>query len=74
MSSLYCIRRIKSRSPNSERSGLRFETGNPVFVKRDMGVYMVDLLEEICKPVLKLDFTAHGVIESLQNLDSACTV
>jgi hypothetical protein len=30
-----------------------------------MGVYMLDLLREICKPVLKLDFTAHGKMESL---------
>jgi hypothetical protein len=26
---------------------------------------MIDLLREIRKPVLKLDFTAHGIIESL---------
>jgi hypothetical protein len=30
-----------------------------------MGVYMLDLLREICKPVLILDFTAHGKMESL---------
>ncbi len=27
----------------SERSDLRFEAWKPVFVKRDMGVYMIDL-------------------------------
>jgi hypothetical protein len=33
---------------------------------------MIDLKREICKPVLKLDFTAHGTIEFLyKNLDSA---
>ncbi len=26
---------------------------------------MTDLSREICKPVLKLDFAAHGLIESL---------
>jgi hypothetical protein len=30
-----------------------------------MGVYMFDLLREIYKPVLILDFTAHGKMESL---------
>jgi hypothetical protein len=30
-----------------------------------MGVYMLNLLREICKPVLILDFTAHGKMESL---------
>jgi hypothetical protein len=25
---------------------------------------MIDILREICKPVLKQDFTAHGIIES----------
>jgi hypothetical protein len=29
-----------------------------------MGVYMIDLQREICKPVLKLDLTAHGILES----------
>jgi hypothetical protein len=33
-----------------------------------MGVYMSDLYREICKPVLKLDFTAHGIMESLSEL------
>ncbi len=27
-----------------------------------MGVYMIDLAREICKPVLKLVFMAHGKI------------
>jgi hypothetical protein len=36
-----------------------------IFVKRDMGVNMIDLWREICKPVLKQDFTSHGVMESL---------
>jgi hypothetical protein len=35
---------------DSKRSYFRFE---PVFVKRDMGVYMIDLEREICKPVLR---------------------
>jgi hypothetical protein len=26
---------------------------NRVFVKRDMGVYMIDLEREICKPILR---------------------
>jgi hypothetical protein len=26
---------------------------------------MIDLSREICKQVLKLDFTAHGIMESL---------
>ncbi len=30
-----------------------------------MGVYMIDLSREICKPVLKLDFAPHGLMESL---------
>jgi hypothetical protein len=29
-----------------------------------MGVYIIDM-REICKPVLKLDFTAHCIVESL---------
>ncbi len=47
------------------RSDLRFEVWKTVFVKRDMRVYMIDLYTEICKPVLQLDFTAHGIVESL---------
>jgi hypothetical protein len=33
---------------------------------------MIDLWREICKPVLKLDFTAHALwsMESLSNFDS----
>jgi hypothetical protein len=50
---------------NSERSDLRFEGCAPVFVRRDMGVHMIDLQKETSKPVLKLDFTAHGIMESL---------
>jgi hypothetical protein len=32
-----------------------------------MGVYeyMIDLYRDICKPVLKLDFTVHGIMEAL---------
>jgi hypothetical protein len=30
-----------------------------------MGVYVIDLQREIYKPVLKLDFTPHGIMESL---------
>jgi hypothetical protein len=40
------------------------------FVNRDMGVYEIDLEREICKPVLKLDLTTHGIKRSRsQNLD-----
>ncbi len=38
------------------------------FLAKDiyMGVYMIDLLRETCKSVLKLDFfTAHGIMEFL---------
>jgi hypothetical protein len=37
----------------------------PVLVKRDLGVYIIYLSREICKPVLKPDFSAHGLMESL---------
>jgi hypothetical protein len=30
-----------------------------------MGVYVSDLYRDICTPGLKLDFTAHGIMESL---------
>jgi hypothetical protein len=30
-----------------------------------MGVYMTDLYRKICKLVLKLDFTAHSIMEPL---------
>jgi hypothetical protein len=35
---------------------------------------MIDLLREICKPVLKLDFnfTAHGIVESLSEFELCC--
>jgi hypothetical protein len=46
---------------NSERSYLRFEECKPVLDKRDMGVHMIDLYREIFKPVLRLEFTAHGI-------------
>jgi hypothetical protein len=36
-------------------------------VKRDMEVYIIDLSKEICKPGLKLDFTALGIMESLSD-------
>jgi hypothetical protein len=29
---------------------------------------MIDLSREICKPVLKLDFTVHDIMESLSEL------
>ncbi len=39
----------------------------PLFFKRDMRVYIFDwpLEREICKPVLKLDFTAHGIMQEV---------
>ncbi len=36
---------------------LRFEAWKPV--------YIMDLYREICKPVLELDFTSHGIKDSL---------
>jgi hypothetical protein len=30
---------------------------------------MIDLWREICKPVLKLDFSAHGIMESLSEFE-----
>jgi hypothetical protein len=37
-----------------------------VIVKRDRGVYIIDLKREIFKPILKLRiFTAHGIMEFL---------
>ncbi len=53
------------QSSNSERSDLRFEAWKTVFVKRDVGVYIIFISGEICKPIWKLDFTAHGIMESL---------
>jgi hypothetical protein len=44
----------------------------PVCVKRDMGVYMIDLLREICKLALKEDFTAHSIMESLSEFGLCC--
>ncbi len=58
-----CRRRFGStgiQSSNSEISYLQFEAWKSVFVKRDMWIYMIDLWKEICKPVLKLEFTSHG--------------
>jgi hypothetical protein len=43
----------------------RFEARKPVFVKRDRDLYDWSLEREICKPVLKLDFTTHDIMESL---------
>jgi hypothetical protein len=37
-----------------------------------MRVYMIDLYSEICKPVL-MDFTAHGLIESLSEFGLSCS-
>ncbi len=34
-----------------------------------MGVYMTDLPREICKPLWKRDFTAHGTRESLSEFE-----
>ncbi len=31
---------------------------------------MSDFYRDICKPVLKLDFKAHGIMSPSQNLDS----
>ncbi len=45
------------QSTNLERIDLRFEAWKPpVFVKSDMGVYIIEHFREICKPVLELDF------------------
>ncbi len=35
---------------------LRFEAWKPFFFQRDMGVYVINIYREICKPVLKLVF------------------
>jgi hypothetical protein len=35
-----------------------------------MGVNIIDLQTEICNPVLKLDFTAHGKMKSLSEFGS----
>ncbi len=56
-------------SSNSERSDLRFEAWKPVFVKRDMRVWVISRE----RPVLKLDFSAHGIMESLSEF-GLCTV
>ncbi len=65
MYNISCYWRIAVHGSNSDRSDLRFEVWKPVFVQRDLGVYTIDLLREICnKPVLKRDFTAHGIIVS----------
>ncbi len=67
-----CINLFKSRS--REHGGpisfsraqihkeviFRFEAWNPVYD-------MIDPWREICKKVLKLDFTAHGIMESLSD-------
>jgi hypothetical protein len=39
-----------------------------------MGVYIIDLLSEICSPVLKLDFTALGITESFSEFEPWCVV
>jgi hypothetical protein len=38
---------------------------NQFLSKRDMGVYMIDLKRDVCKTILKLDFSAQGYMESL---------
>ncbi len=60
-----CMRRSSLRRLNSERIYLRFEWWKQVFVKRDSGIYVTDLQREIYKPVLKLDFSTHGIMEPL---------
>ncbi len=57
--------KIPAQSSKSERSDLWFEAWKPVFVKRDMEDYMINLPREIFKKVIKLDFTTHGIIDYL---------
>ncbi len=60
-------------SSNLEKVISDLKRENQFFFKRDLGVCMIDLLREICKPVLKLDFTARGILDywnPFQNLDS----
>ncbi len=38
-----------------------------VFVRGDLGVYLIDLLTVICITGLKLDFTSHGIMKSLRS-------
>ncbi len=56
---------LKTGSINSG-TDFRFDAYNPVFVKKDMGVYMMYLWREIyVNRFGKLDFTVHGKMESL---------
>jgi hypothetical protein len=43
----------------------RFDAYKAVFVKRDEGVYVIDLWKETCKSVLKQDFAPNGKIDYL---------
>jgi hypothetical protein len=43
---IYFLLTVKVQSQNSERIYLWFDVHKPVFVKRDMGVYMIDLYRE----------------------------
>ncbi len=63
--SSYFIIEQSVQNSNSERSELRVAALTPVFVTRYIGVYIIDFQREVCKPFLKLDFTSHGIIESL---------
>jgi hypothetical protein len=56
------MRYTRHPSSNSERSDLRFEAWQPVFLTRYMG-YDWSLEREICKTILKLVFTAHVIME-----------
>ena len=42
---------------------------NQFFIKTDMGGQMIDLQREFCKPVIKLDLTAHGILEFLSEFE-----
>jgi hypothetical protein len=64
--SLLALTRDKNTVSWGQSTQLRVQIQKEVIsdLKREnqllyMGVYMIDLKSEICKPVLKLDFTAH---------------
>jgi hypothetical protein len=52
-----CLRYVSEFKFRKEISDLKRE--------RDMGFFMIDLSREICKPDLKLTFTANSIKESL---------
>ncbi len=61
-------------SSNSERSDLRFETWKTSFWQKSYGsLHDWSLEREICKPVLKLDFTVHGIMEPLSEFVLSCS-